>query len=131
MEGAEGGCAELFKLMNEVESEDLVFTLETIVDKFGEEMAPFAMGLVTNLVCPGQAQQADWQYKMMILSICQYVNMPICQYANMSIRQYVNMSICQYVNMSICQYVNTSICQYVNMSICQYVNMSICQYANM
>ena len=34
---------EFFKLMNEVESEDLVFTLETIVEKFGEEIAPYAM----------------------------------------------------------------------------------------
>lgn len=40
---------EFFKLMNEVESEDLVFTLETIVEKFGEEIAPFALGLTTNL----------------------------------------------------------------------------------
>ncbi|MCI03537.1 putative importin-7 [Trifolium medium] len=37
---------EFFKLMNEVENEDLVFTLETIVDKFGEEMAPYALGLL-------------------------------------------------------------------------------------
>ncbi|XP_075512049.1 importin beta-like SAD2 [Primulina tabacum] len=40
---------EFFKLMNEVESEDLVFTLETIVDKFGEEMSPYALGLCQNL----------------------------------------------------------------------------------
>lgn len=40
---------EFFKLMNEVENEDLVFTLETIVDKFGEEMAPYAIGLCRNL----------------------------------------------------------------------------------
>ncbi|XP_059632843.1 importin beta-like SAD2 [Cornus florida] len=40
---------EFFKLMNEVENEDLVFTLETIVDKFGEEMAPYAFGLCRNL----------------------------------------------------------------------------------
>ncbi|KAG7990879.1 hypothetical protein I3843_02G047400 [Carya illinoinensis] len=40
---------EFFKLMNEVENEDLVFTLETIVDKFGEEMAPYALGLCKNL----------------------------------------------------------------------------------
>ncbi|XP_049369945.1 importin beta-like SAD2 [Solanum verrucosum] len=40
---------EFFKLMNEVENEDLVFTLETIVDKFGEEMAPYALGLCQNL----------------------------------------------------------------------------------
>ncbi|THU49261.1 hypothetical protein C4D60_Mb06t07690 [Musa balbisiana] len=42
-------CKEFFKLMNEVENEDLVFTLETIVDKFGEEMAPYAFGLCQNL----------------------------------------------------------------------------------
>lgn len=42
--------SEFFKLMNEVENEDLVFTLETIVDKFGEEMAPYALGLCHNLV---------------------------------------------------------------------------------
>ncbi|XP_062112025.1 importin beta-like SAD2 [Humulus lupulus] len=40
---------EFFKLMNEVENEDLVFTLETIVDKFGEEMAPYALRLCQNL----------------------------------------------------------------------------------
>ena len=40
---------EFFKLMNEVESEDLVFTLETIVEKFGEEIAPYAQGLTANL----------------------------------------------------------------------------------
>jgi len=41
---------ELFKLMNEVENEDLVFTLETIVEKFGEEISPYAVGLTQNLV---------------------------------------------------------------------------------
>ncbi|KAJ8560245.1 hypothetical protein K7X08_004303 [Anisodus acutangulus] len=40
---------EFFELMNEVEIEYLVFTLETIVDKFGEEMAPYALGLCQNL----------------------------------------------------------------------------------
>ncbi|KAJ1384023.1 Armadillo-type fold [Sesbania bispinosa] len=40
---------EFFKLMNEIENEDLVFTLETIVDKLGEEMAPYALGLCQNL----------------------------------------------------------------------------------
>jgi hypothetical protein len=33
----------------QVESEDLVFTLETIVEKFGEEIAPYAVGLCQNL----------------------------------------------------------------------------------
>nr|XP_043610617.1 importin beta-like SAD2 [Erigeron canadensis] len=40
---------EFFKLMDEVENEDLVFTLETVVDKFGEEMAPYAIGLCQKL----------------------------------------------------------------------------------
>lgn len=40
---------EIFKLMHEVENEDLVFTLEVLVEKFGEEIAPFALGLVQNL----------------------------------------------------------------------------------
>ena len=39
----------------QVESEDVVFTLETIVEKFGEEMAPFAVGLCQHLT------QAFWR----------------------------------------------------------------------
>ncbi|KAM7255965.1 hypothetical protein ACFE04_011706 [Oxalis oulophora] len=55
---------EFFKLMNEVENEDLVFTLETVVDKFGEEMAPYALGLCQNLAaafwrCINSAEEAD------------------------------------------------------------------------
>ncbi|GLT74887.1 hypothetical protein SLA2020_466520 [Shorea laevis] len=55
---------EIFKLMNEVENEDLVFTLETIVDKFGEEMAPYALGLCQNLAaafwrCMNTAENDD------------------------------------------------------------------------
>ncbi|KAK9839718.1 hypothetical protein WJX81_008385 [Elliptochloris bilobata] len=45
----------LFALMVEVESEDLVFTLETIVEKFGEEMAPYAVGVCQHLT------QAFWR----------------------------------------------------------------------
>jgi len=41
---------EFFKLLNEVESEDLVFTLEAIVEKLGEDIAPYAVGLTQNLV---------------------------------------------------------------------------------
>jgi len=40
---------EFFKLMNEVESEDVVFTLETITEKFGEDIAPYALGMTQNL----------------------------------------------------------------------------------
>mmetsp|Transcript_2416 Transcript_2416/g.16258 ORF Transcript_2416/g.16258 Transcript_2416/m.16258 type:complete len:1039 (-) Transcript_2416:1522-4638(-) len=40
---------ELFKLMDEVDNEDLVFTLETIVENLGEEIAPYALGLCTSL----------------------------------------------------------------------------------
>nr|GEX85685.1 importin beta-like SAD2 [Tanacetum cinerariifolium] len=50
---------EFFNLMNEVENEDLVFTLETIVDKFGEEMAPYAAGLCQNLKCINTAESDD------------------------------------------------------------------------
>ncbi|XWS13240.1 hypothetical protein CRYUN_Cryun36dG0020500 [Craigia yunnanensis] len=55
---------DIFKLMNEVENEDLVFTLETIVDKFGEEMAPYALGLCQNLAaafwrCTNSAEADD------------------------------------------------------------------------
>jgi len=55
---------ELFRLMNEVENEDLVFTLETIVEKFGEEIAPFALGLCQNLTaafwkCLGDDAEED------------------------------------------------------------------------
>ena len=39
----------------QVESEDLVFTLETIVEKFGEEMAPYAVGVCQHLT------QAFWR----------------------------------------------------------------------
>jgi hypothetical protein len=35
--------------MKEVENEDLAFTLETIVYKFGEEISPYALGLCQNL----------------------------------------------------------------------------------
>ncbi|KAJ0988973.1 hypothetical protein J5N97_007329 [Dioscorea zingiberensis] len=40
---------EIFKLMNDIENEDLVLTLEAIVVKFGEEMAPYSIGLCHNL----------------------------------------------------------------------------------
>ncbi|EPS68871.1 hypothetical protein M569_05897, partial [Genlisea aurea] len=40
---------DFFRLMNEVENEDLVFTLETIVDKFGEEIVPYARELCQKL----------------------------------------------------------------------------------
>jgi len=45
-----------FKLIHEVENEDLVFTLETLVEQFGKEIAPFAFGLTNNLC------QALWRY---------------------------------------------------------------------
>ena len=41
--------SEFFRLINEVDNEDLVLTLETIVDKFGEEIAPYAKSLCENL----------------------------------------------------------------------------------
>lgn len=39
----------IFKLMTEIESDDLVATLESLIDKFGEEMAPYAVALCQRL----------------------------------------------------------------------------------
>lgn len=36
--------------MNEIESDDLVATLESLIDKFGEEMAPYSVALCQRLV---------------------------------------------------------------------------------
>eukprot|EP00878_Enallax_costatus_P046967 GHUV01057304.1.p1 GENE.GHUV01057304.1~~GHUV01057304.1.p1 ORF type:complete len:796 (+),score=306.27 GHUV01057304.1:175-2562(+) len=46
----------IFKLMNEVENEELVFTLEVVVDKFGDDIAPYAVNLARNLTA------AFWKY---------------------------------------------------------------------
>jgi len=43
------GAPRLSPAAAQVESEDLVFTLETIVEKFGEEMAPYAVGVCQHL----------------------------------------------------------------------------------
>jgi len=53
-----------FTLMNEIENEDIVFTLETIVEKLGEDIAPFAENLGWNLVaafkkCIGSNDEED------------------------------------------------------------------------
>ena len=42
----------------QVESEDVVFALETIVENFGDEMAPFAVGLCQHLT------QAFWRLQV-------------------------------------------------------------------
>lgn len=39
----------IFKLMNEIESDDLVATLESLIDKFGAEMAPYSVALCQRL----------------------------------------------------------------------------------
>lgn len=46
----------VFGLMAEVDNEDLIFTLEGIVEKFGDEIAPYAANLATNLAA------AFWKY---------------------------------------------------------------------
>lgn len=40
---------QFFQLMSEVENEDLVFTLEVIVEQFGDDIEPYAAGLCQNL----------------------------------------------------------------------------------
>ncbi|GAX74708.1 hypothetical protein CEUSTIGMA_g2156.t1 [Chlamydomonas eustigma] len=47
----------IFSLMSEVENEDMVYTLEAIVEKFGEDIAPFAVQMTQQLVA------AFWKYK--------------------------------------------------------------------
>lgn len=42
--------AEFFKVVNEIENEDLAVTLETIVNKLGVEIVPYAGSLFQNLV---------------------------------------------------------------------------------
>ncbi len=37
----------------QVENEDLIFTLETLVERFDEEMAPYAVGLTQHLLHSG------------------------------------------------------------------------------
>lgn len=46
----------IFNLMNEVDNEDLVFTLECIVEKFQDDIGPYALDLAKNLVL------AFWKY---------------------------------------------------------------------
>jgi hypothetical protein len=46
----------VFNLMAEIDNEDLVFTLEAIVEKFGDAIAPHAAGLATSLAA------AFWRY---------------------------------------------------------------------
>lgn len=46
----------VFGLMAEIDNEDLVFTLEGIVEKFGDEIAPYAANLATQLA------GAFWKY---------------------------------------------------------------------
>nr|XP_018676718.1 PREDICTED: importin beta-like SAD2 isoform X2 [Musa acuminata subsp. malaccensis] len=55
---------EFFKLVNEVENEDLAVTLETIVNKFGVEIVPYANSLCQNLAaafwkCLGTSKAAE------------------------------------------------------------------------
>ena len=42
----------------QIDNEDLVFTLETIVEKFEEDMAPYALGLCQHLT------QAFWRLQV-------------------------------------------------------------------
>ena len=49
----------------QIDNEDLVFTLETIVEKFGEDMAPYAVGLCQHLT------QAFWRMQVRLLAPAQ------------------------------------------------------------
>jgi hypothetical protein len=43
----------------QVENEDLVFTLETMVDKFGDEIAPYAVSRIAGI---GHVGYVSWAY---------------------------------------------------------------------
>ena len=49
----------------QIESEDLLFTLETVVEKFGEEIAPYAVGLCQHLAA------AFW--RIQVGSVCHFM----------------------------------------------------------
>ena len=56
----------------QVENEDLVFTLETLVERFDEEMAPYAVGLTQHLAA------AFW--RMQVPHCClNNNNLQVCQ----------------------------------------------------
>lgn len=57
----------------QIESEDLLFTLETVVEKFGEEIAPYAVGLCQHLAA------AFW--RIQVGSICHSMVEPHLQLA--------------------------------------------------
>ena len=46
----------------QVENEDLIFTLETLVERFDEEMAPYAVGLTQHLAA------AFWRMQVLLPS---------------------------------------------------------------
>ena len=47
----------------QVENEDLIFTLETLVERFDEEMAPYAVGLTQHLAA------AFWRMQVPLLHL--------------------------------------------------------------
>ena len=52
-----------------MENEDLIFTLETLVERFDEEMAPYAVGLTQHLAA------AFWRMQVPFSSPAQYVRL--------------------------------------------------------
>ena len=94
-----------------MESEDLVFTLETIVEKFGEEMAPYAVGVCQHLtqafwracVRPVLCWLAVQAYTHAVMQLCMTQEYdPQCQLAACSScwRQHPRACHCQAVHVS-------------------------------
>ncbi len=61
----------------QVENEDLIFTLETLVERFDEEMAPYAVGLTQHLAA------AFWRMQVRLRNSSVCMNSFICSLAHL------------------------------------------------
>ena len=57
-------------LVVQVDNEDMVFTLETVVEKCGEAIAPYALGVTQQLVQAFWRLQVGYCCTSVILSLC-------------------------------------------------------------
>jgi hypothetical protein len=59
-----------YRQMLQVENEDLVFTLEVMVEKFGDEIAPYAVSASCGCACLCGAQRFWLHLLGMCLEVC-------------------------------------------------------------
>ena len=60
----------------QVDNEDLIFTLETVVERFGEEMAPYAVGLTQHLAA------AFWRMQVSLIISTEYLYSNACPHGS-------------------------------------------------